>query len=92
MNNNGIHETIRSYIAENILYSNKEYPYSDDTSFLEYGIVNSMNIMEIVLFIEEKYGVQVADEEIVPDNFDSVERLVNFIEMKKAILINHASS
>jgi acyl carrier protein len=86
MNNNEINKTIRLYIAENILYRSNGFPYSDDTSFLENGIVDSMNIMEIVMFIEEKYGVQVADEEIIPDNFDSIECLVKFIEMKKGIL------
>ena len=52
MNNNGVNETIRSYIANNILYNNKGFPYSDDTSFLENGIIDSMNIMELVLFLE----------------------------------------
>ena len=83
MNNNGVNETLRSYIAENILYSSKGFPYSDDTSFLENGIVDSMNMMEIVMFVEEKFGVAVTDEDITPDNFDSVNRLADFIRRKK---------
>ena len=83
MNNNGVNETLRSYIAENILYSSKGFPYSDDTSFLENGIVDSMNMMEIVMFVEEKFGVAVTDEDITPDNFDSVNQLADFIRRKK---------
>ncbi|HVN53383.1 MAG TPA: acyl carrier protein [Anaerolineaceae bacterium] len=76
-------ETIRSYIAESILFSGKGFPYSDDVSFLENGIIDSMNIMEIVMFAEEKFGIQIRDEEIIPDNLDSVNRLAEFIVRKK---------
>ena len=86
MNNNGINEAIRSYISENILYDSKGYPYSDDTSFLENGIVDSMNMMEIVVYVEEKFGVSIADEDITPDNFDSVTKLADFIHRKKALV------
>jgi acyl carrier protein len=73
-----IEEKIRKYIAENILYSSG-YPYPDETSFLENGIVDSMNVMEIVLYTEENFGVKVKDEDIVPANFDSVHNLAEFV-------------
>jgi acyl carrier protein len=91
MNNNGINETIRSYIADNILYSNKGFPYSDDTSFLENGIIDSMNIMEIVMFVEDKFAISVADEDITPENFDSVTRLAAFIHRKKTPIAKSAA-
>jgi acyl carrier protein len=74
-----VEEKIRKYIAENILYSSTGYPYPDETSFLENGIVDSMNVMEIVMYTEEKFGVKVKDEDIVPANFDSVRNLAEFI-------------
>ncbi len=77
---------IRSFIADTILFSSKGFPYKDDASFLENGVVDSMNIMEIVMFTENKFGVIVQDEDIVPDNFDSVERLASYIEKKKGSL------
>ena len=88
MNNNGINETIRSFIAENILYNNKGFPYSDDTSFLENAIIDSMNLLEIVMFIEDKFAISVADEDITPDNFDSVTKLADFIHRKKRQWLN----
>jgi len=74
-----IEEKIRTYIAENILFSNNGYRYSDDASFLEEGIVDSMGIMELVMFVEENFGVTVDDEDLTPDNFDSVDRVAAYI-------------
>ena len=75
-------DMIRSYIAENILFSDNGYPYPDDASFLEEGIVDSMGIMELVMFVEENFGITVDDEDLVPDNFDSVSRLAAYIQLK----------
>jgi acyl carrier protein len=81
-----IETTIRTYIAENLLFSGNGYPYTDDTSFLEEGIVDSMGIMELVLFVDEQFGITVEDEELVPDNFDSVTRLASYIRRKSPAL------
>lgn len=75
-------ETIRNYIAQNILFNNKGYPYQDNTSFLDNGIVDSINVMELVMFVEETFHIKVKDEEIVPDNFDSVECLAHYVNSK----------
>lgn len=81
---NSVEEKIRSYIAQNILFSSKGYPYQDTTSFLDNGIVDSINVMELVMFVEETFHIKVKDEEIVPDHFDSVECLANYVKMKTA--------
>jgi acyl carrier protein len=73
---------IRQHIAQNILFNKKVYPYPDDASFLENGIIDSMNVMELIMFVEEKFGVEVADEEIVPDHFDSVGKIAAYIRHK----------
>jgi acyl carrier protein len=77
-----VEELIRAYIAENILFSDNGYPYPDETSFLEEGIVDSMGIMELVMFVDESFGIAVEDEELVPDNFDSVSKLAAYIRRK----------
>ena len=79
-----IEERIRVYIAENILFSDNGYAYPDDTSFLEEGIVDSMGIMELVMLVDEGFGITVEDEEVIPDNFDSVSRLAAYIRKKSA--------
>ena len=77
-----VEEKIRNFIAENILFSDNGYPHADDASFLEEGIVDSMGIMELVMFVDESFGITVEDEELVPDNFDSVSRLAANIRRK----------
>jgi acyl carrier protein len=74
-----VEEMIRTYITENMLFSDDGYPYTDSASFLEEGIVDSMGIMELVMFVEENFDVTVEDEELVPDNFDSVSKLAAYI-------------
>ncbi len=79
-----VRDILRKHIAETILFS-KEYPYGDTDSFLENGVIDSMNVIELVLFLEQQFGIQVADHEIVPDNFDSIEQLANFVQSKQCI-------
>jgi acyl carrier protein len=74
---------IRTYIAQNILFTGNNYPYPDDASFLDQGIVDSMNVLELVNFVEERYKVKVDDRDIVPDNFDSVTRLAAYVRSKQ---------
>lgn len=77
-----IEEKVGKFIAETILFSSKGYPHPLDASFLENGIVDSMNIMEIVMFVEEQFGIKVEDHEITPDHFDSVEKIARFVQAK----------
>jgi len=85
-----VEEMIRTYIAENMLFSGDGYPYSDSASFLEEGIVDSMGIMELVMFVEENFQVTVEDEELVPDNFDSVGKLAAYIRAKSSAVASRA--
>jgi acyl carrier protein len=55
-----------------------------DVSFLEEGIMDSTGVLELVMFVEETFHVTVEDEEIVPENFDSVSRLAAYIRRKIA--------
>jgi acyl carrier protein len=79
-----IEEQIRQYVADNFLFSDDGYQLSDDVSFLEEGIVDSTGVLELVMFVEETYGVAVKDEEIVPENFDSVGQLAAYVRHKMA--------
>jgi acyl carrier protein len=71
---------IRSYIAQNILFNDNGFKYEDDDSFLEEGIVDSLGIMELVLFIEETFGLSIDDRDLTPDNFDSVNKMAHYIQ------------
>lgn len=77
-----IEAQVRDYIARNLLFSGNGFAYDDDDSFLQEGIVDSVGVLELVLFVEETFGLTVDDQDITPDNFDSVNRLAGYIRSK----------
>ena len=79
-----IRKAIHSYLEENVLFNSDDNSISDDDSFMENGIIDSTGILELVSFIEGKFDFKVDDEDLVPDNFDSVNNLVSYIEKKIA--------
>lgn len=77
-----IEEQVRQFITENFLFS-EEKKVADTDSFLENGIIDSTGVLELVSFVEEKFNVKVKDEEMVPENLDSINNLVKFIKSKQ---------
>ena len=77
-----IEDQIKDYIARNLLFSDNGFPYDDNISFLDEGIVDSVGVMELVSFVEEDFGVKVDDLDITPDNFDSVNKIAAYIRRK----------
>ena len=70
---------IQRFILENFLFSDKGDLLRDDASFLEEGIVDSTGVLELVMFVEETFGFEVDDEDILPENFDSVRGLADYV-------------
>ena len=77
-------QEIREFVISNFLFGD-ESALQDDTPFLSAGIVDSTGMLEIVMFIEEQLGVMVKDEEMVPENLDSVSRIAAFVESKRKV-------
>lgn len=77
-----IEALIRAYILENFLFSDDDGQLQNDASFLEEGIVDSTGVLELVMFVEETFDVTVEDEEILPENFDSVIQLARYVRVK----------
>jgi acyl carrier protein len=76
-------EKIKKFISENFLFGKEPEGLTDDDSFLEKGIIDSTGVLELVAFIEENFGIKVADDELIPENLDSVNHLMNYISAKK---------
>lgn len=70
---------LRGFILENFLFTDDEKALADSDSFLASGILDSTGIMEVILFVEEEYGIQVSEQEMVPENFDSINAMVGFL-------------
>lgn len=77
-------KAIRQYILENFLFTEDESALKDSDSFLETGIIDSTGVLEIILFIEETFGIKVDDNEMFPANLDSVDNLSSFVQRKQA--------
>jgi acyl carrier protein len=76
-------ERLRKYILENFMYTDDESRLTRDMSLIDNGVIDSTGVLELVSFIEEAFGVKVDDSELVPDNFDSVARLVSYVQQKQ---------
>lgn len=73
--------TIRTFITSNYLYREAD-SLADTDSFVEKGIIDSMGILELVKFLETTFAISVADDELVPDNFDSVRNVSAYVRRK----------
>lgn len=81
-----IQEAVEAFIIENFLFGDTTQAIVGMDSLIENGIVDSTGVLELVAFIEDRYGIAVADADIVPANLDSVARITAFIASKTAAL------
>jgi acyl carrier protein len=72
---------IRKFVIENFLFEDNS-DLGEDTSFLENGIIDSTGVLELIDFLEKTFGIQVEDQEIVPENLDSISQVAAFIHSK----------
>jgi acyl carrier protein len=76
-------EEIRKFITTNF-YVADPAKLADDASFLDQGIIDSTGVLEVVTFLEDKFGIVVGDNEMLPENLDSVRNLAAFVERKRS--------
>ncbi len=67
-----ISNIIRDFLFENYLFGYDENEFSNDSSFLDFGVLDSTGIVELIAFIEGEFGIEISDNEIIPENMDSV--------------------
>lgn len=72
---------IKTFIVENYLFGNDD-GLNEDTSFLEEGIIDSTGILELITFLEEEFSIKVEDEELIPENLDSINKIIVFLQKK----------
>lgn len=80
-----IEESIRQHIIDNFLLGETSRLASDRVSFLDTGIIDSTGVLELVMFVEETFGIKIEDDELLPENLDSVENLADFIRRKQGV-------
>ncbi len=81
--NSDLRQRVRAFLLTNF-YVPEDEPLRDEDSLLERGIVDSTGVLEVVSFLEGELGVEVADEDVVPDNFGSIAALAAYVERKRS--------
>jgi acyl carrier protein len=81
---NDIREQLRTYIVENFLFGD-DNGFNDEASFLETGILDSTGILEVIGFLEEQFDIKVRDDELIPENLDSIVNLEGYLGRKMAL-------
>jgi acyl carrier protein len=82
MEANEIRKQIHEYVVENFLFGEGEALSSDDQSFLDSGLIDSTGILELIHFVEDTFDIEVEDEEMIPENLDSIGRVTAFVKSK----------
>lgn len=79
-----VQEEIRRFVVSNFLFGREDGTLDGQTSFLENGIIDSTGVLELVAFLEENYQIKVRDNELVPENLDSLDKVTRFVGRKQA--------
>ena len=74
---------IKDFIVENFLFGEGGEDLGEGDSFLEKGIIDSTGVLELVEWLEETFEIKVEDEELIPENLDSIANLANYIQKKR---------
>lgn len=77
-----IEQEIREFVISNFLFGTDDGTLTSDESFLENGIIDSTGVLELVGFLEQTYAIKVKDQELVPDNLDSLRKVSSFVQRK----------
>ncbi|MCC6640532.1 MAG: acyl carrier protein [Deltaproteobacteria bacterium] len=79
----GIEDALRRFIEENFLYGESGDALGAHTSLLESGVIDSTGVLELIAHLEAAYGIRVLDDELIPENLDSIRSLASFVERKQ---------
>ncbi|MFH1808765.1 MAG: acyl carrier protein [Pseudomonadota bacterium] len=82
MDESQIVSRLRDFIVENFLFGDASQAPAAEVSFLASGLIDSTGMLELVFFIEETWALHIADEDLIPDNLDSCQRIARFVARK----------
>lgn len=75
--------TIRAFVIDNFLFGD-EGDLKNEISLLDAGIIDSTGILELVAFLEEQFGFRIEDDEMIPENLDSIDNISAFVIRKQS--------
>ena len=77
-----LHQAIRKFVVDHFLFG-EDNGLPGDASFLEMGVVDSTGVLELVSHLEQTYKIKVADQDLVPENLDSINSIVNYLRRER---------
>jgi acyl carrier protein len=77
-----LNEQLRQFVIDNFMFGKPYEGFADDDSFIERGIIDSTAVMELVAFLEGRYHMKLLDQDLIPENLDSVNGLARFVESR----------
>jgi acyl carrier protein len=78
-----VRDRIRTFIIEELQFEGSPDQLTDDYPLLEKGVVDSVGIFQVVSFLEDEYGIEVGDEELVPQHFGTLDGIARLVEAKR---------
>ncbi len=78
---NGLERSIKDYIIRNLAYTGESW--EADTSLVGVGIIDSVGVLELVAYLQSEFGIEIVQEDVTLDNFDSVNRMADFVRAKR---------
>lgn len=79
-----VREDLRGFITTNFLFGDESRTPADDEDLLLAGVVDSTGILELIEFLEEQFGIEVSEDETVPENLGSVDNLTRYVTGKRS--------
>ena len=77
-----VKDELVQFLKENFYFNIEAFTLKDDDSFMEKGIIDSTGVLELIEFLEVKYSIYIEDDELTPENLDSLNRVESFITQK----------
>ncbi len=75
MNEADATQQLKRFLIDNFVYD-ESYPFNETASLMEDGVLDSTGVLELIVFLEQRFGVKVSDEELTPENLDSIVSIV----------------
>jgi acyl carrier protein len=82
MDQTTIERDIREFLTQNFPLADEGDDLAGGDSLIEAGVIDSTGVLELIEYLESNYNIQIADEEVLPDNLDSIDRISRFVSSK----------
>jgi acyl carrier protein len=80
--NSNVSHTLERFIVDELMMGDQQTRIDPDASLISSGVVDSLALLRLIAFVEEQFGVTVEDEEVMPENFETLNIIESFVTAK----------